>query len=79
MVRERRLAPKMSVTFGAGNSDIEEGAQRARNTIATRLVTHVRNLSHTPMLHALHSTSSPLRPLYSRSRDSVVRHRHRLD
>jgi len=45
VVRETRLAPKMSITFGAENSDSEEGARGARHTIDTRLVTHVRNVS----------------------------------
>jgi len=47
VVRETRLAPKMSITFGAGDSDGGEDARGARHTIATRLVTHVRNFSRT--------------------------------
>jgi len=50
VVRETRLDPKISITFGAGNSDSGEGARGARHTIATRLVTHVRNVSPVPFL-----------------------------
>jgi hypothetical protein len=40
-VREARLAPKMSVTFGAGYFNCGKGAQRPSHTIAAGLVTTV--------------------------------------
>ena len=50
VVREAFLAPKISFTFGAGNSDIVEGARGTRHTITTCLFTHVRNVSHSPFV-----------------------------
>jgi len=50
VVRETRLAPKMSVTFGPGDSDGREGAQKPSHTIATILVADVCGI----ILHALH-------------------------
>ena len=41
VVREIRLAPEMSITFSAGDSDIGEGARTPSHTIATRLVSDV--------------------------------------
>jgi len=40
----------MTITFEAGNSDNVEGARGIRHTIATRLVTHVHNVSPTPFV-----------------------------
>jgi hypothetical protein len=50
VVCETRLASEMSITFGAGDSAVGEGARGARHTIAIRLVTHVRNVSTTPFV-----------------------------
>ena len=50
VIRETRLAPKMTITFGPGDSDGEEGARGTGHTIATRLVTHVCNVSSTPVV-----------------------------
>jgi hypothetical protein len=41
VVRETRLAPKMSIAFGAGDSDGGEGARRPSQTITAGLVTAV--------------------------------------
>ena len=46
MVRETRLAPKMSITFGAGYSDGGEGARRPSHTIATLLVEDVCGITY---------------------------------
>ena len=78
VVRETRLAPKMSIKLGAGDSDGGEGARRPSHTITTCLVTEMCGVLHA-LLHALHSTSSPSRPLYSRSHDSAVRHHRTKD
>ena len=45
MVRETRLAPEMSITLGAANSDGGEGARKARHTIATYLLTAVGGIT----------------------------------
>jgi hypothetical protein len=50
LVQEIRLVPEMSITIDTGDSDGEEGARGARDTVATRLVTHESNVSPTPNL-----------------------------
>ena len=40
-IREKRLAPKMSITFGARDSECGESARRPSHTITAGLVTAV--------------------------------------
>jgi hypothetical protein len=50
VVRETRLASKMSITLGVADSDGGESARGSRHTIATRLVTHVHNVLPRPVV-----------------------------
>jgi hypothetical protein len=58
VVRETSLAPKISITFGAGLSDGGESARRRSHIIATRLVTDVCVISYA--LFVTHFTHKPL-------------------
>ena len=51
LVHEIRLVPEMSVTFGARDTDGGEDVLGARHTVATRLVTLLRNVSPNSLLH----------------------------
>ena len=47
MVRETLLAPEMSITLSAGNSDGGEGARGASHTIATFMFTAMCGITRT--------------------------------
>ena len=54
VVRKTRLAPKIPITIGAGDSDGGEGERGPSHTITTFLVTAMYGVSPARFLHALH-------------------------
>jgi len=76
--RETCLAPKMSITLGAK-------VLKAEKTHGGLVIQSLHVWSQGCVASVLHAlcmhyklTSSPSCPLYSRSRDSAVRHNHRV-
>ena len=70
VVRETRLAPEMSITLGAGNSDGGESARGARHTIATCLLTAVCGLTRARLVTCI--TNRPLRYCARYIHDHVI-------
>ena len=64
VVRETLLAPEMSITLGAGNSDIGEGARGAHYTIATYMVTAVGGLTRAQFVTCIKYVLLPHRARY---------------
>ena len=61
MVRETRLAPNVSITFGAGDSDGGESSRRPRQSLQSGhsvVWLHLRT-----MLHALHTYFFAMAPV----------------
>jgi len=70
VVRETRLAPEMSITLGAGNSDGGDGVRGARHTIATCKVAAVGGFTRARFVTCI--THKPLRPRARYIHDHVV-------
>jgi hypothetical protein len=65
VVRETRFSPKMSITFGAGDSDVGEGARRPSNTITAGLVTVVCGFTRARFVTRFTHKSLRQRELYT--------------
>ena len=63
MVRETRLVPEMSITFGAGDSDGRNCILWDRHTITAGMVTAVCSFSSARFLHALHTYLFAMAPV----------------